>query len=137
MARHLSNRQAMSLTTASTLARVEREGPIRLTALAVAEGVAQPSMTQLVQRLERDGLVARMSDPEDRRVALVTITETGRGVLGERGQARHARLAGLLAALPAEEREALGSAMRTALPFVRRLIHAAGQPPATDGGTGS
>ncbi|MFB9834395.1 MarR family winged helix-turn-helix transcriptional regulator [Actinoallomurus acaciae] len=135
MARHLSNRQAMSLTTASTLARVEREGPVRLTALAAAEGIAQPSMTQLVQRLEREGLIARMRDPEDRRVALVTITEAGRGVLAERGQVRYARLAELLAALPAEEREALGSAMRTALPIVRRLIHDAARPHVTSEGT--
>jgi DNA-binding MarR family transcriptional regulator len=134
MARHLSNRQGMSLTTASTLARLERESPIRLTALAAAEGVAQPSMTQLVQRLERQGLATRVSDPEDRRVALVAITEAGREVLAERGPIRHARLIELLAALPADEQEALGSAMRTALPIVRRMIHSAGRPRVPSGG---
>ena len=46
--RSLTDRRGMSFTTASTLGRLEREGPVRLTALAAAEGVAQPSMTQLV-----------------------------------------------------------------------------------------
>jgi DNA-binding MarR family transcriptional regulator len=132
--RRLLNRQDMSRTTASTLARLQREGPIRLTALAVAECVAQPSMTQLVQRLECQGLAARVSDPGDRRVTLITITDPGREVLAGRGQAQHARLTELLAALPAEEREALGSAMRTALPIVRRMIHNAGRPRVPDGG---
>jgi DNA-binding MarR family transcriptional regulator len=128
MVRRPSNRQDMSRTTASTLARLQREGPIRLTVLAAAESVAQPSMTQLVQRLERQGLAARVSDPEDRRVTLITITDPGREVLAERGQAQQALLTESLASLPAEEREALGSAIRTALPIVRRMIHNAGRP---------
>lgn len=136
MVRFLSDRRGgMSLTTASTLARLEREGPIRLTALAAAEGIAQPSMTQLVQRLERQGLAARVSDPEDRRVALLTITESGREVLAERVQVRRTRLAELLATVPTEEREALGSAMRTALPIILRVSHEARQrhAPSDDG----
>ena len=42
----------LSLTTAATLATLDRSGPCRLTALAAAEGVTQPAMTQLVGRLE-------------------------------------------------------------------------------------
>jgi nucleotide-binding universal stress UspA family protein len=34
-------------------------------ALATATGIAQPAMTQLVGRLEREGLVIRLADPED------------------------------------------------------------------------
>jgi DNA-binding MarR family transcriptional regulator len=135
MIRHLSDRQGLSLTTASTLIRLEREGSVRLTALAAAEGVAQPSMTQLVQRLERQGLVERVSDPEDRRVTLVAITDAGRALLAERGQFRRTRLAEMLATLPAEEREALGSAMRAALPIIRRMTYDAGQSRVPSDGT--
>jgi DNA-binding MarR family transcriptional regulator len=35
-------------------------------------------MTQLVDRLEADGLVTRTSDPADRRSVLAAITEEGR-----------------------------------------------------------
>jgi DNA-binding MarR family transcriptional regulator len=54
-ARFLSDRADLSASAAFALNRVCREGPIRLTALAAKEGVSQPSMTQLIQRLERLG----------------------------------------------------------------------------------
>jgi hypothetical protein len=55
-ARFLSDRADLSASAAFAMNRVCREGPIRLTALAAKEGVSQPSMTQLIQRLERLGL---------------------------------------------------------------------------------
>ena len=55
------------------------DGPTRLTTLAAKEGVGQPSMTQLIQRLERQDLVTRLADPEDGRAALVAITDAGAG----------------------------------------------------------
>src|SRR5271163_2788951 len=67
----------LSLTSASTLATLERTGPRRITDLAVIEGVTQPSMTTLVKVLERDGMVERRGDPGDGRVALVAVTEAG------------------------------------------------------------
>ena len=124
MARHLDeDRQRLSLTTVSVLNRLHREGPVRLTALATGAGVSQPAMTELVQRLSRQGLVTRMSDPADGRVALVDITDTGRALMADRRQARHDRLADLLATLPAEDEAALELAMHVALPIVQRLIH--------------
>jgi DNA-binding MarR family transcriptional regulator len=120
--RALTDRRRLSLTAAATLGRLERGGPARLTALAASEGVSQPSMTQLVQRLQAQNFVERVGDPEDGRVTLVTLTEAGRDVLAERRRARDARLARLLAALPDEEQQALGAAMRTALPLVERMI---------------
>lgn len=126
--RTLTGRRDMSFTTASTLARLEREGPVRLTALAAAEGVTQPSMTQLVQRLERQGLVERVEDPGDGRVTLVTVTDAGRALLAERRRARDARLADLLVCLPEEDQQALGAALRTALPLVQRMLGHDTQP---------
>ena len=40
----------LSLTAVSTLASIERFGPLRLTALAAREGVTQPAMTQLISQ---------------------------------------------------------------------------------------
>lgn len=67
----------MSLTAVATLSTLERTGPRRITELAIVEGVAQPSMTSLITSLERDGLVARRSDPNDKRVSLAAITAQG------------------------------------------------------------
>ncbi|SCE08523.1 transcriptional regulator, MarR family [Streptomyces sp. DvalAA-43] len=132
-----SSWQGMSLTTAATLSRLEREGPIRLTVLAAAEGLAQPSMTVLVQRLEAQGLASRVADPQDGRVRLVGITEAGRELLAERRRAGDARVAGLLAALPEQDVRALSEAMHTALPIVRRALREAPQLRTTRGGTAS
>jgi DNA-binding MarR family transcriptional regulator len=57
------SRGGLSLTAAATLARLQRNGPARLTELAAAEGVSQPSMTALIARLADRGLVHRAADP--------------------------------------------------------------------------
>ena len=53
----------LSRSAAATLARLREDGPQRISALAHGESVAQPSMTQLVQRLERDAYVTRQAGP--------------------------------------------------------------------------
>jgi DNA-binding MarR family transcriptional regulator len=120
--RRLTPLDGLSLTTASTLGRLTRSGPHRLSDLAVAEGVTQPAMTQLVSRLERDGLATRGSDPADGRVVVVTVTEAGRDAVQRRRSARADRMAALLTALPEEDRAAIAAA----LPAIGRLADAAG-----------
>ena len=100
----------LSLTTASTLATLDRDGPQRLSDLAVREGVTQPSMTALVTRLERDGLAVRGDDPTDRRAVLVTLTDAGREVLLSRRTRRATRLAALLDHLGPEDRATVEAA---------------------------
>ncbi|MEV4135782.1 MarR family transcriptional regulator [Dactylosporangium sp. NPDC049742] len=107
----------ISLTAASTLRRLEREGPRRLTELAAAEGVTQPAMTQLAQRLERDGLAERTTDPTDGRVVLVRVTQAGRDLLARRRKVRAAHLQDLLSSLSADDQALLAAA----LPALERL----------------
>jgi len=121
-ARFLSDRAELSASAAFVLNRVCREGPVRLTALAAKEGVSQPSMTQLIQRLERLGLVARLADPDDGRAALIGITEDGQALLADRKRMRRERLRALMATLTSEEESALWLAARVALPALHRLV---------------
>jgi DNA-binding MarR family transcriptional regulator len=115
--RRLVPSDGLSLTTASTLRRLDHAGPHRLSDLALREGVTQPAMTQLVTRLERDGLATREPDPSDGRVVVVHVTEVGRELLRRRRAIRADRLAGLLAGLdPAE-----AAALTAALPVLDRL----------------
>ena len=126
--RHIPFSAALSLTASMALDTLNREGPVRVTTLAAATGIGQPSMTELVQRLERQGLVTRVDDPEDGRAALVTITNAGRALLDDQRRDRRSRLAELLTALPADDEATLTLAMHVALPIIRRLIHDANQP---------
>ena len=115
--RLLSPSGEISLTTASTLARLATAGPHRLSDLAAKEGVTQPAMTQLVSRLERHGLAERRGHRDDRRVVMVHITPAGRELLDQRRQQRAIRLAGLLDALSPEDERTIAAA----LPALTRL----------------
>lgn len=48
------------------------------TALAQQASVEQPTMAKTLARMERDGLVSRTPDPNDKRSALVRLTDLGR-----------------------------------------------------------
>jgi DNA-binding MarR family transcriptional regulator len=57
--------------------RHERDG-VALGELAQMLSVSPRNITGLIDNLERDGLVARVPDPADRRSVLATLTEKGR-----------------------------------------------------------
>jgi DNA-binding MarR family transcriptional regulator len=125
LVRYLSDGQG--LTSTSVLARLADDGPVRVSVLATASGVSQPSMTELVGRLEREGLVIRLSDPEDGRATLVDITASGRTLLSQLRQSRHDRLVALLDMLPADDQATLSLAMRVAVPYIQKLTELAAQ----------
>ncbi|MFJ4331024.1 MarR family winged helix-turn-helix transcriptional regulator [Streptomyces sp. NPDC088935] len=101
----------LSTAAASTLARLNREGPQRLTELARAEGVSQPNMTQLVTRLERTGLARRTADASDGRGVLVVVTPTGLEVLAARRAERSRALRRLMEDMTGPERQATTTAL--------------------------
>ena len=113
--------RTLGLTAASTLATLERTGPRRLTDLAVAEDVTQPSMTALVRQLAGLGLAERRRDPTDARVVLVALTPAGRQHLRALRRAGASVLAGLIDKLDAQE----AGALRAALPALLRLTELA------------
>jgi DNA-binding MarR family transcriptional regulator len=75
LVKQVHNRQISrtDIEALSTLAR----GPRRITELAELEGLAQPTMTLLIRRLEQRGWVKRTGLPEDARVVMVQTTEQG------------------------------------------------------------
>jgi len=59
---------------------MSRTGELPLAVVGSRLQVHPASVTGLVKRLERDGLVARRTDPDDGRARRVSITELGRSV---------------------------------------------------------
>lgn len=57
---------------------VDEGQPMPLSRLAGKLSCVKSNVTQLVDRLEADGLVARINDPADRRSVLASITDAGR-----------------------------------------------------------
>jgi DNA-binding MarR family transcriptional regulator len=67
----------LTMTQLRALMLVRLDGPYAIGELSRVLGVSQPSCSQLVDRLEERGLVARQDDPGDRRVTLVGVTRAG------------------------------------------------------------
>lgn len=100
------------------LRRLDAEGPQRVTDLAAAELVAQPTMTVLVNRLEAEGLVRKERDPDDARAVRVEITDAGRAELATVRANRAAVLQARIDRLDDDARAALAAA----LPALDELI---------------
>lgn len=129
--RHLIHGQ--SLTSAAVLAQLDDGGPARMCELAATCGVSQPSTTELVGRFQRDDLVARFTDPQDKRATLVDITTSGRTQRLRMQRSMHGRLIELLRALPAEDQATLHLALHAASPFINLLTHLAAHHPSSVG----
>jgi DNA-binding MarR family transcriptional regulator len=106
-----------SVTSRLTLARLQADGPARISDLARLEGVTQPAMTGLVNRLESEGMVTRTADPTDARAALVALTGSGRAFVETRRAERSRVLAGRVERLSDADR----AAILAALPALDRL----------------
>jgi DNA-binding MarR family transcriptional regulator len=128
----LMRRPAMgfSLTASGMLSLLTRLGPLRVTDLAGRLHISQPSMTELVIRLERSGLVVRSRDRVDARAVLVDLTDEGRRLRDRIRKERADYLTGLINGLNEGERASL----RAAGPALDRLVMVAteslaGEPP--------
>ena len=74
-------------TQASVLATLSASGPLALGELAELERVASPTITKVIGLLHDQGLVAKLTDPGDRRFVRVSLTPEGDALL-ERTRAR-------------------------------------------------
>jgi DNA-binding MarR family transcriptional regulator len=120
--RKVDEASGLSAARLSALSVLVFGGPTTIGELARVEQVSAPTMTRLVQALERGGLVAREAQAGDARAVRLRATAKGRRIL-ERGRERRiGELATLLDGLPADDLRTLGSAAE----LVERLL---GRPP--------
>lgn len=79
------DREEIPVTSAEArvLVHMARCGAIRQHHLADRLGVAPMSLTGFLDRLERAGLIARGTDPKDRRAKIVTLTPAADAVLAQ------------------------------------------------------
>jgi len=100
----------LSPTLTAALASIDNHGPLTPSELADRERIKRPTATRLIASLESSGLVARTSDPSDRRSSLITTTPEGRDLMHILRTRKDAYLARRLAKLTADERETLARA---------------------------
>lgn len=102
----------------SALSVIVRERRLTLSQLAEAERVQPPTITRVIDSLERKGLATRVPSDQDRRVAFVEATQAGAALVETIRRRRDAYLARRLRTFSAEERALLERAAR----LLERLI---------------
>ena len=107
-----SKLNAVGLSLAKLLALkvlVDAGDPLPLGQLAERLSCVKSNITQLVDRLEADGLVARLPDPKDRRARLAALTVAGRHACEQGERVRQESEATLLGRLTQDEAHLLES----------------------------
>jgi len=95
----------------SLLVAIKYSPGIGVRELAARERVSPPALSNRVDRLEQDGLVARTPSDDDRRRVGLTLTEEGQRVLRRVRSRRTAWLVTRLGELSAEELAAIEAAV--------------------------
>lgn len=92
-----------------------REDGLKMIDLGRKAGLEPSTMTGLLDRMERDGLVERRPDPADRRVLKIFLTAAGAGARDAVVRIVDETLSGVFAGIDAGEIEALKGLMRQVL----------------------
>jgi len=102
--------QGLSAPRLSALSVIVFAAPITISELAATQGVRPPTMTRLVDSLERDGLAMREPHPDDGRSVQVRATGMGRLALSRGRQQRMEALSARLADLSGRDLRTLDRA---------------------------
>ncbi|MEU6609804.1 MarR family transcriptional regulator [Streptomyces shenzhenensis] len=103
----------LSLSRTKTLRLLAERGTLHQAELADALGQAPRSVTQALEALERLDLIARTTDPQDRRRKTVTLTGKGQAALTAGEQAGQQRLQQLFGSLDGRQLAALDTLLTT------------------------
>jgi DNA-binding MarR family transcriptional regulator len=124
LSRLVFNQSELGMTRSeSSLLVTLRGGPQRITALAEIEGLAQPTVTVLVKRLQERGWVAREHPADDGRVVLVSLTAAGRDALARWRERYRPRLRAGLEELSDQHLAALVEAGEAFAVLIETLQH--------------
>jgi DNA-binding MarR family transcriptional regulator len=97
----------MTLPRFDVLAALDRHGEMNMGSLSQSLLVSNGNVTQLVQKLVRDGLVKLRKAPADRRSSIVTMTEAGRDRFARLAKAHNDWIDEMLGDLNFTQRERL------------------------------
>jgi len=116
-------RAGVSVPVWRVLATLSGGAPETVTGLAEACLLQQPTMTKLLDRMVRDGLVQRLPDSRDRRVVRIEATPRGEALVRDLLVAARQHEAQILARFPEMDPAALKALLRsmmTKAPRTRR-----------------
>jgi DNA-binding MarR family transcriptional regulator len=91
----------------SVLGLVRSRGPLGLAELTDLEGLNPTMLSRIIRKLDEDGLISRLPDPNDLRAVRVAVTPAGELVHGRIRESRTRVLSECLAQLPEETADQL------------------------------
>ncbi len=103
------------------------EGPQRLGALASAFGLDPSTITRQVRALEDNGLAVRSADPQDRRAAILDLSDEGRDALTRTREYRRGRLEAVISTWSDQDRTEFARLLEQFNTSIERLIDEAEQ----------
>lgn len=103
----------MNLTFPQTLVLtlLDSDGPMPISSLAKATGSANSTISGVIDRLERAGLVRRVRSEQDRRVIFVEVTEKYSTIQNEKKNHALARFSESISSLSEEEMDQIVAAL--------------------------
>lgn len=110
--KELLRRRNLTTSQLATLRQLGRRGALSAGDLARGISVSQATITGIVDRLEKSGLLTRCRDSQDRRRVVIELTDAGREVVATSPPPLHERFVVRLAELPPEEREEIDRVLR-------------------------
>ena len=113
--RELAASHGISLGDLYAVRVLARLGEVPVSRYGAELGIARSTITNLVDRLERVGLVARTSSPGDRRVTLVRLTVAGRDAMEARARFAESDVARRILTLEEAEQVALSEILERLL----------------------
>ncbi len=102
----------VTMSQMKVLMLLREHGALRVGVLARHLNVSTPTITGIVDRLVRQGLVERANDPSDRRVVLNGLTDKGVEAMERLAQRSDAEVQRMVGALSVEEQTAIARSLK-------------------------
>ncbi len=112
--------QGLSLSQYAVFMRLYKEGPCVVSALAATAGISSPAASQMVDKLVKLDLLARIEAKHDRRFTQVVLTPKGRALTEQCIQTRYRWLTAL-PDLSAEQEQHIITGLTTLTTLIRTI----------------
>jgi DNA-binding MarR family transcriptional regulator len=113
--------ESLPMAQVEVLQSLAEHSPVRAGDLSERLRLAPSTVSGLLSQMIASGLVERGTDPYDRRVAVVVLSDAGRAQLAAWHDAHHRRIAAALDALAPSERTAIDNALPALAQLTERL----------------
>ncbi len=125
---HFVKSTGLSMAQFGILMQLYYHKGCQITGISSQMQISGAAASQLVDKLVQAGLIARDEDPSDRRVRQIRLTESGRRMVQQSLESRHAMLHRVIEELSPAEAQQVSQAMRILQSIFDEARAAEGQP---------